>query len=298
TWNTEEVLALIEWMRAYNASGRGRVEFWGFDMQNPTVAADSVRAFVARADPAFLPSLDSAYALSSAAFQASRQDGPPAPAQGAEAHAAAARVLAHLVAGRPGYLARFDTAQVDWAEQNARIVEQAAGMRLPNGASRDSSMAANVAWIAAHQPAETRMVLWAHNGHVARAPGWMGSYLDRRFGRSYRVFGFAMGEGEYTAIGPRGLAAYPAAPPAPGSVESVLRGLGIPGLVLDLRGAAAERDGAWLAEPHLLRSIGARAIDAQFMEMPVGTRFDALIYFDRTTASRPLPRSSPPGPGG
>ncbi|HEX8903236.1 MAG TPA: erythromycin esterase family protein, partial [Longimicrobiaceae bacterium] len=73
TWNTEEVLALIEWMRAYNASGRGRVEFWGFDMQNPTVAADSVRAFVARADPAFLPALDSAYALSSAAFQASRQ---------------------------------------------------------------------------------------------------------------------------------------------------------------------------------------------------------------------------------
>ena len=61
TWNTEEVVDMIQWMRAYNASGKGRIEFWGFDMQFPTVALDSVRAFLVRRDPAYLPAFDSAY---------------------------------------------------------------------------------------------------------------------------------------------------------------------------------------------------------------------------------------------
>ncbi|TAH37295.1 MAG: erythromycin esterase family protein [Planctomycetota bacterium] len=44
TWNTEEVLAMVEWMRAYNAAGpRTTLQFTGFDMQTPDVAADIVR---------------------------------------------------------------------------------------------------------------------------------------------------------------------------------------------------------------------------------------------------------------
>ena len=36
TWDTEEVLALIEWMRAWNADATTRkVKFYGFDMQFP-----------------------------------------------------------------------------------------------------------------------------------------------------------------------------------------------------------------------------------------------------------------------
>ena len=50
TWDTEEVLDMILWMRAFNASGRGRVQFTGFDMQTPIVAMEIVRAFVTRYD--------------------------------------------------------------------------------------------------------------------------------------------------------------------------------------------------------------------------------------------------------
>jgi erythromycin esterase len=32
TWDTEEVLDMILWMRRFNESGKGRVEFTGFDM--------------------------------------------------------------------------------------------------------------------------------------------------------------------------------------------------------------------------------------------------------------------------
>jgi erythromycin esterase-like protein len=57
TWNTEEVLDMVRWMREFNQSGKGRVEFTGFDMQTPDVANEIVRDFVAKADPEYAPAL-------------------------------------------------------------------------------------------------------------------------------------------------------------------------------------------------------------------------------------------------
>ncbi len=62
TWDTEEVLAMIEWMRKFNQSGKGRVEFTGFDMQTPNVALEIVREFAAKYDPEYLPTLKTASA--------------------------------------------------------------------------------------------------------------------------------------------------------------------------------------------------------------------------------------------
>src|SRR5579871_3965553 len=50
TWDTEEVLDMIRWMRQFNASGKGRLQFTGFDMQTPTVALQIARRFVVRYD--------------------------------------------------------------------------------------------------------------------------------------------------------------------------------------------------------------------------------------------------------
>ena len=62
-WNTREVLSMIEWMRQFNLSGKGQIQFTGFDMSTPDAAMDEVRQFVTRADPAYLPTLDAAWAL-------------------------------------------------------------------------------------------------------------------------------------------------------------------------------------------------------------------------------------------
>ena len=57
TWNTEEVLDMVLWMREFNQSGKGRIEFTGFDMQTPDVAAGIVKDFVAGVDPDYTDSL-------------------------------------------------------------------------------------------------------------------------------------------------------------------------------------------------------------------------------------------------
>lgn len=45
TWNTEEVLAMVEWMRRWNASHDRKVQFTGFDMQTSDVAARIAKEF-------------------------------------------------------------------------------------------------------------------------------------------------------------------------------------------------------------------------------------------------------------
>jgi erythromycin esterase-like protein len=57
TWDTQEVLAMIEWMREFNKSGKGRVQFTGFDMQTPDVAGVIVRDFVTKNDTLYLGDL-------------------------------------------------------------------------------------------------------------------------------------------------------------------------------------------------------------------------------------------------
>jgi erythromycin esterase-like protein len=51
TWNTQEVLDMVRWMRDFNKSGKGRVQFTGFDMQTPNVAAGIVSDFASSSDP-------------------------------------------------------------------------------------------------------------------------------------------------------------------------------------------------------------------------------------------------------
>lgn len=57
TWDTEEVLDMVLWMREFNKSGKGRVQFTGFDMQTPSVAEGIVSGFVARTDPKYTASV-------------------------------------------------------------------------------------------------------------------------------------------------------------------------------------------------------------------------------------------------
>ncbi|UCH96753.1 MAG: erythromycin esterase family protein, partial [Candidatus Aminicenantes bacterium] len=61
TWNTSEVLNMIEWMRQHNLSGKGKIEFYGFDMQTPTVAMENVKKFIEKADKDFVETLAGHY---------------------------------------------------------------------------------------------------------------------------------------------------------------------------------------------------------------------------------------------
>jgi erythromycin esterase len=168
-----------------------------------------------------------------------------------------------------------------------------------NFSVRDRSMADIAADLLEVEGPKSKMVLWAHNGHISENTNagmpTMGSYLAKRFGDGYFTFGFAFDEGSFQAIdvGPdrRGLIpfAVPSAPP--GSLDHTLARTGIPIFALSLRGAPKGVVSDWLSVASATRSIGAvyndRVSDfATAMDVP-GEHFDALFFIRKTTAARP-----------
>jgi erythromycin esterase len=293
TWDTREVLDMILWMRELNASGRGRIEFLGFDMQEPRVAAANVRASVAKAEPGYSSELARAYAGLETLDLAA--DGGEDAAALRELIAALERVRDHLAEERDRLVEALGAEEADWAIQNARIVAQAVTVRRAGPEYRDRCMAENVDWILAQRPPGTRAVLWAHNGHVARRPGAMGGFLAGRHGDDYLAAGFAFHEGSYTAIARgQGLRSNAARPSRPGSVEWAFHRAGLPRAVLDLRAArGGEGEAGWLARPMEHRNIGALAVGSGFFAQELPAAYDLLIFFDHTTPSQLLPPRRP-----
>ena len=294
TWNTEEVLDMIEWMRQYNASGQGTIQFLGFDMQTPTVAMDYVTRFVTLADPGLLPAVKSAYSQVAALNFMTAPTG-AAVQQFAAAQAAAQNVHDQLQANRDEYLQTMLASEVDWAIQNALIVVQAVvwGTTPIEPGSRDVAMEANIAWIRSQAPPGARIVLWAHNMHISREPNWMGAMLARDFGQNYLPFAQCFHSGTYRAVGSSGLGIYPALDSFPGSAEYMFHDTGTPQQILDLRRAKADDPASsWPLGDIEFRSIGAGEVDG-FNEFAVTSRlaadYDGLIFFDQTTASAELP---------
>ncbi len=290
-WDTREVLDLVLWMRRFNESGRGRVQFLGFDMQFGELAMSNTRAFVAEHDPEYAKELEAAYRELDEYWgapdlvRAARE----LPAEEKAARARGAwRVVEHLEASRPGYREKADADRVERAIQDARIAAQAAELMSRGAGYRDRCMAENVEWILDRAPKGSKIVLWAHNGHVARQPGWMGAHLAERYGNAQVVVGFASHAGRYTAIQPGlGLVSdNEMTPSAPGSLEWRLHETSLPRLVLDLRGASSDApESSWLRRTHEMRSIGTVAMDRQFFPIVAPDAYDVLIYFDQTHAS-------------
>ena len=178
---------------------------------------------------------------------------------------------------------------IDWAIQNVRIVLQGVQRRLDQ-VSRDRSMALNVKWILDQNPDE-KIVLWAHNGHVARglmSYRSMGEELHDMYGAQMLVLGFAFNRGAFQAVGARGggLQTFTVGPAPAGSLGALLGTAGIPIFALDLRNAPPA-----LHETRPSRQIGAvfasEAESNYFRRMSAPAIFDAILFVENTTAARP-----------
>lgn len=306
-WMTEEVLDLVLWMRKFNESGKGRIQFWGFDMQYPASAVKNVRSFIEKAEPGsgYIKTLDAAYEAvpkSFGQFLSLKSEGKDAwQKKVGEMEKGAAAVLDHLEARREEYLKKSPASEVDWVIQNARLVNQGlANLKLElesplsGSGNRDRYMAANVEWILKQAPPGSKIVLWAHNGHVSRWHEYMGAHLNKVYGKEMVVIGFAFHEGRYRATGSRSrpLDEYDAAPSYLGTIDWYLHQTGMPRLILDIRKASKDSaESAWLTKMLGHRNIGATP--GQWINWGnLPKEYDVLIFFDKTTPSRGLGKPS------
>lgn len=298
TWDTEEALALIRWLREWNAAREParRVRFAGVDVRAAGRAVEQLQAALVTVDVL--------------ATMLARELGPVAglhvfdpPTEDEET---VWPVLGQL-------RDRFDQVQpsaaslTEWqtARHHLRILEQIAAVRHATSAAerftaRDRAMAANVDHLLQDGGSAAKVVVWAHNAHIARsseglfAPNLatMGKVLAERHGEQYVAVGFAFGTGSFQAIvdedSPR-LVEIRVGPPPPGSLDAdLLEGAQTPAFLLPLRNAP-DPLGEWLQREHITREVGAVfSSEADMLQqiVPV-TRYDILACVAHTTRARP-----------
>lgn len=310
-WDTEEVIALIEWMRAYNANPNHarKLRFYGIDMQFTPAASRELRAYFERVGAAEASQHEELW-------KALHQKGWGRTYMKSDAaHVAYVRAtLESWVAGfadnRAAWIAKTGARELAFARQHLEILRQAESQFRPNSESfnaRDKAMADNVMWLLNNEPAGTKVVLWAHNRHIEEAGKgvqFTGSHLARALGDAYVSFGFTFNQGSFQARDttlpkPMGVTEVALGPEPDGFVGHTFARVGHPIFALDLRRAIAEPAVAkWFSMPRFARELGA--VFTGEAGITYGLRytedFDALFFVDNTTRARPT-ETGKRGPG-
>jgi erythromycin esterase len=166
-------------------------------------------------------------------------------------------------------------------------------------------MAENAIWLLDQAGPDAKIVLWAHNGHVAENPTYgqgqsMGYHLREHYGGEMVIAGFDFYQGGFQAVtrtisGTYGSLANHSVGPAPvGSYEHYFHAAGMERMILDLRGVNLSLPGAsWLLGPREMRSIGSvftPSDPGQYLyPVRILDRYDLIIYFDNTSPALGLP---------
>lgn len=253
-WNVEEMLAVIEWVRAYNLTrgDRPAVRIAGADIYDYEGAAAAVLARH--------PDVDYACVVRG------ERDG--------ECEATARAMRDTLVARGA------DADTIHYAD----VVLQAFHLQLYE--PREQSMAANLLWIREHRG--TKVVHWGHQEHAGKLPSpyargrTMGTILAEQRGSDYVAIGTLAGSGsflQWEKSGDLWIEIIRTLPdPAPGSYEARFRALGFPMTLVPLRGESGSAS---------FRTAGTTS-GWTTLTQPLGEKLDAVIYVDVITPTRPL----------
>lgn len=317
TWNTQEVLDLLKWMRAYNATPTHiqKISFAGFDCQYiGSTTYDSVIHYFQSVDPQRAAAVVALYrglrpdpALSMTKHQEAYQQLVLSTRQH---YLTQARQVYDLLSQQKAtYEGRSSPQEFVLVSQEARvIIEQAQiwsvtaneGNRL-----RDEFMAENIAWLHEQTESGKKLVLWAHNIHIATDdPIAMGTHLRKRYGSGYLALGMSFYEGSFNAYGLDSNARVTVVQPftvrlaEPGSYNDVLGHAGLSLYALDLRHIPDGPAYEWLKGPHDFATIGPvypnnnKASISIMNPWALLQAFDILIHIQRVGASRLLPLAS------
>ena len=292
TWNTDEVLDLIEWMRQYNLrrGDRPAVSFRGFDAQFANVAVPRVRDYVARVNATRAAEVRELYrcidGLTRSTYHLLNLT------QQKACRESIGRAHALLEQNRSQYTAASSLEEYERHLRYARVIVQAEAIWTDVSGPRDAFMAENTIWLTDTVHAGEKVVLWAHNFHVAAHDSVaMGYPLRQHYGSAMVVVGFAFDRGTFNAVSPQsGLGPQTIGSPQFGGYEQFFATAGHPRFLLDLRRpppVAAQ----FLAQPKSIWSIGAGFNELQQPRfyrstLSLDAAFDLIVYFETTTASR------------
>lgn len=220
-FKTQEFKNLVIWMQNYNLgkAEKEKLSIYGMDAQNTAYSAMAIQKYVQKYDANYLPT----YNTLASSFLADLTD--------FSSQEAALKALPTLVGkikevrtyieGKSNiYTSGAGIEGYSLLLQHITIIEQALNQYIGYTKSaedgfetRDANMSNNVKWIEASQGANTKIMVWAHNGHVnlvpkayfgGRAINFLGTNLRKMYGNKFYTVGFVFNEGEFSAVNQNG----------------------------------------------------------------------------------------------
>ncbi len=286
-WNTQEVLDMILWMRSYNegVDETEQISFYGFDMQYPGAAPENVIGYLEQFDVEGADLATENYACISRIGRLSIESPDADCVEDAQA------VYDYLVNHRQSLIELSSPPEYAMLLQNAQVVMDAFELDLHRGASRDERMADYVHWLMDFQGAESKMVLWAHNGHISELMRHqsMGAYLNDVYEIDVYSIGFSFYEGQTNAWGRdqttweiTPVTVHQMPPPVMDSWGYIFHGADVPLFYLDLQD---RNEIEWLNTYRRFRSVGGIYIENNYSWFKLTEIFDGIIFIDTVTST-------------
>lgn len=217
-WDTAEILDMILWMRDYNSNPENtkKIRFYGIDIVAPNDALRQIFSFLEINDPAALEEFvhreysrdlihDEMWPRTRQAYLAfSDQEQKLLDKNYTE-------LYDHLIRNEARYTQLSSYLEYAWTVQMAFCAQEAnkmfsADSRLSLGLARDQAMAQNTLWIR-EQMSDEKLIIWAHNVHIAKdeftmtleegSIKGMGYHLEKELDNEMISIGAAFNQGEY-----------------------------------------------------------------------------------------------------
>lgn len=281
-WHTDEVLALFDYVRQTQAGPRP-LRLTGFDNQSSGdlgAVSGRFRTMLEILDPAAVPAL--------LQHEATLRNFKKEDADGLLAYYTG--LLHTLEQNRARLLERLTDhpTWVDLAIQEARSRIALVRMRsvpMAEGiAIRDRAMADNLEFVIDTLYPKQKVIVWAHNAHIAYAPERtgsakpMGAWLAQRRRADLYTLGLYMGRGAGATNSRR---IYPILPPAAESFEAILANGGYTMSLFDFSRPQGNPDAAWLHTSLEARTWGTNAV-----QLVPANSYDGVLYIDTVTPPR------------
>jgi len=304
TWRTEEVVALVEWIRSYNLdkADEDKVRFYGVDVQSGSEEVLLISDYLKRVAPDLEEQITTKLAALVDAIGVTLID---LSAYRAMADAEKIALRAGVIDARNLFQSNANRLIESSSQKEYDLVrhaflilrqfEEVMNDDNLNTNPRDGYMARNSEWIRTHLGGEVKVALWAHNSHIGKgSTAAQGGELAKLHGEAYQAVGFSFSTGSFQALQPEiGLTVdNEILSPNCVTTNALLSEVGSDNFYIvfdDLPNQSVAS--TYFSTPNRMFSLGAvfnpENVNGFISSLTLSDNFDILIHFDDTNAAVP-----------
>ncbi|MCZ8520919.1 MULTISPECIES: erythromycin esterase family protein [Paenibacillus] len=301
---TDEIIAMVEWMKDYNAnsSNKSKIQFIGLDLKtlDPSVY-DKVIDYVKQHHPDALAEVEESY-KELPAVTGNLQDYMKLAPEAKERFKVDAQNVVRLLDNKTKQAnPENGSTELIWIRATAKAIENFTTMM--NASDYPSLLKLHEQFLADHamwaqEALGGKTMIWGHNIHVAKGiidkklyPEGAGQFLKNRLGDQYVVMGSTTTEGSYTlysqfsSSSDNKLSTNPI-PQDENSSNDTLGQVSHEMFLLDHRHLKGEAE-QWVREKRGLLSLGAQVVpnESPFFDVSLLDQFDLVLHIRQTSPS-------------